>query len=239
VTGDRADVVYRTGDLARRRDDGVFELVGRLDTQVKIRGVRIEPQEVEAAILACEGVLQAAVVDRNDTTGTRMLCAYVVLEPGTSVRTVRERVQTRLPDYMAPSLYVPIDSVPRTATGKVDRAALPAPEEGAPDRANAEAPSSPVEEMLAGLWSEVLSVSRVGATDDFFELGGHSLTVMVLVNRINATFGIDLPIRAVFEVRTLASMAAEVERTIRDGILAMPDSEAERLLSAVHSSASS
>jgi acyl carrier protein len=235
ATGDPADMVYRTGDLARLRADGCYELIGRADGQMKIRGVRVEPQEIEAALLACDGVVQATAVDREGAAGTRILCAYVVLRPEMSMSTVRERLQTLLPDYMMPNAYVPLDELPRTANGKVDRTALPSPDLSTREPADIVTPRGPVEEALAALWTEVLGVANIGATDDFFALGGHSLTVMVLVSRINAAFGVDFPIVAAFDARTLESMAAEIERMIREEVLAMPEADAEGLWSSADS----
>lgn len=227
VTGDATDLVYRTGDLARLRPDGTYQLVGRADGQVKIRGVRIEPQEIEAALLTCEGVTQASVIDRDDASGARILCAYVVLQPGVVISTVREQLQRLLPENMVPNAFVQLDQIPRTPNGKIDRPALASLAHGVSDAPRGSAPHGPVQEALAAIWTDVLRVPRVSAGDDFFALGGHSLMVMVLVSRINAAFGVDFPIVTAFDARTLESMSAELERMICDTVVALPESEVE------------
>ncbi|HEY6324026.1 MAG TPA: amino acid adenylation domain-containing protein, partial [Thermoanaerobaculia bacterium] len=193
--------LYRTGDLGRWRGDGVVEFVGRADGQVKLRGVRIEPGEIEAALLSHGSIEAAAVVVRDER-----LVAYMVGRPVPS-SALREHVGRRLPGSMVPSSYVWLEALPRTTSGKLDRAALPAP--GLASAAYAP-PQGAVEELLAGLWSELLGVERVGRHDNFFDLGGHSLLATRVVSRVRAAFGVDLPLRALFEAPKLPALAARV-----------------------------
>jgi amino acid adenylation domain-containing protein len=205
---------YRTGDLARRLPDGNVEFLGRVDQQVKVRGFRIEPGEVEAALAAHPRVRQAVVVVREEA-GERRLVAYVVGEgePGE----LRRHLLERLPDYMVPAAFVTLDALPLTAHGKVDRRALPAPETARPEARSYVPPRGPIEEMLAGLWAEVLGAERVGVHDDFFDLGGHSLLATQAVSRARVAFGVELPLRALFDRPTVAGFAAVVEAARRGG----------------------
>jgi amino acid adenylation domain-containing protein len=204
--------LYRTGDLARVRHDGCLEFLGRADTQVKLRGFRVELGEVESALLDHPRVRQAALMVREDQPGDRRLVAYVVAEglPAPAPGELRAFLKQRLPAYMLPAAFVPLASLPLTPSGKLDRRALPAPEER---QAAAEwvAPRGPAEEALAAIWSGLLKVERVGAHDDFFELGGHSLLGMQVISRIRDAFGVSLPLQALFEAPTVAGLAAAVE----------------------------
>ncbi|HEX2079919.1 MAG TPA: amino acid adenylation domain-containing protein, partial [Longimicrobium sp.] len=207
--------MYRTGDRARRLADGAIEFLGRVDDQVKIRGFRVEPGEVEAALLACDGVRRATVVARPDPSGGRRLVAYVVGEEMAPPAVLRDALRRTLPDYMVPSFIVPMEALPLTPNGKVDRRALPEPEPAADAEAYV-APRTPAEEVMAGIWAEVLRAERVGAEDDFFALGGHSLLATRVASRIREVFHCELPLRALFEHSRLAALAAEVER-LREG----------------------
>ncbi|SBT41192.1 non-ribosomal peptide synthetase [Micromonospora narathiwatensis] len=197
--------LYRTGDRVRYRPDGQLEFLGRNDDQVKIRGQRIELGEVEAALRAASGVTAAAVAVNTDPAGTNRLVGYVVGD--TDPEAVRDHVAARLPDAMVPSVVVRLDALPLSANGKVDRKALPAVDFGS---GGGRAARTPQEELLRGVFAEVLGVERVGVDDDFFALGGHSLLATRIVNRIRAVFGVELPIRAVFETPTVAGLAARL-----------------------------
>ncbi|HEX6747842.1 MAG TPA: amino acid adenylation domain-containing protein, partial [Longimicrobium sp.] len=206
--------MYRTGDLGRWLPDGTIEFVGRTDFQVKIRGFRIEPGEIEARLLAHGAVREARVIVREDQPGEKRLVAYVV--GGVEVEGVREHLRRGLPEYMVPAAIVVLERLPLTPNGKLDRKALPAPEHAAgTDRYVA--PRTPVEEVLAGIWAEVLRLERVGVEESFFELGGHSLLATRVVSRIRELFGVELPLRALFEGPTVVEVAGRVEERRRAG----------------------
>ena len=197
--------MYRSGDLARWRGDGVLEFVGRADHQVKVRGFRIEPGEIEAALLRHEGVSQAVVVARADRAGGQQLVGYVVLAAGAAAdaAALRSHVGARLPDYMVPSAIVVLDHLPLTANGKLDRGALPAPQVRA---GVVRLARSPQEELLCALFAEVLGLERVGIDDNFFALGGDSIVSIQLVSRARKA-GLVITPRAVFEHQTVAGLA--------------------------------
>ncbi|HLL83947.1 MAG TPA: amino acid adenylation domain-containing protein, partial [Longimicrobium sp.] len=207
---------YRTGDRARWRADGVLEFGGRLDSQIKLRGYRIEPGEVETVLRGHPEVREAAVVAREDG-GERRLVAYIVAEgEAPSPAALRTHAGKGLPAYMVPGAFVVLDRLPLTPSGKVDRRALPAPELGA-ERTAYTAPRTPTEEVLAGIWSEVLGVERVGAHDHFFTLGGHSLLLARVAARAGEAFGHEVPLRLVFEHPTISELAEHVDALRRDG----------------------
>ncbi|HEU4880686.1 MAG TPA: condensation domain-containing protein, partial [Longimicrobium sp.] len=211
--------LYRTGDRVRWMADGTLEFMGRVDTQVKIRGFRVEPGEVEAVLRAWPGVREAAVVVREDTVGGRRLVAYVAGE--VAADEVREHLRGRLPEHMLPGAIVRLDALPLTANGKLDRAALPAPELTAAEEGYV-APRTPVEEVLAGVWAEVLRLDRVSVEESFFQLGGHSLLATRVVSRIRELFGVELPLRALFEGPTVAELAVRVEEMRRAELPVLP-----------------
>ncbi|WP_053112025.1 non-ribosomal peptide synthetase [Kitasatospora sp. MY 5-36] len=200
VAGER---MYRTGDLVRRARDGELEYLGRTDNQVKIRGFRIEPGEIEAVLAGHPAVRQAAVLP--DDSGRRLV-AYLVADGPLDAAALRAFAAESLPGYMVPAAFVELDALPLTANGKLDRAALPAPDFAA--LAGGRAARTPQEEILCGLFREVLGLDVVGADDDFFELGGHSLLAIRLLSRVRATLGAELGIRDVFEAPTPAGLAA-------------------------------
>ncbi|HVR96249.1 MAG TPA: amino acid adenylation domain-containing protein, partial [Thermoanaerobaculia bacterium] len=209
--------LYRTGDLVRFRPDGELEFLGRLDHQVKVRGFRVEPGEIEASLVAHPEVHEAAVVAHGEG-GERSLAAFVVPHgERLDVPALRSFLQERLPAHMVPSTFTVLADLPRTATGKVDRKALvrTAPERLAEPSA---APRGPIEELVAGLWTEMLGIEEIGAHDDFFSLGGHSLLALQVVARLREAAGVDLPLRAVFARPTVAGLAAEVETALRGGL---------------------
>ncbi|GAA2589768.1 amino acid adenylation domain-containing protein [Actinomadura fulvescens] len=208
--GEPGDRMYRTGDLARWTPEGHVEYLGRVDDQVKIRGYRVELGEIESVVGAYAGVAQSAVVVREDSPGDRRLAAYVAGE--VDVPALRRHVAASLPDHMVPSI-TPLDALPLTVHGKLDRRALPAPGAGAPV---SRAPRSPREEILAGLFAEVLGVARVGVDDGFFALGGDSLSATRLVGRIRSALGVELPIRALFEAPTVAGLAVRLAEASGD-----------------------
>ncbi|HJX27962.1 MAG TPA: amino acid adenylation domain-containing protein, partial [Thermoanaerobaculia bacterium] len=208
--------LYATGDLGRQRPDGLLEIQGRIDHQVKIRGIRVEPGEIEAALLALEGVREAVVVVRDAPaergSGDRRLIAYVVGNVEGNVEadgpsSFREQLRERLPDYMVPAAFVMLPALPLTPNGKVDRKALPAPEQQAAGEIYV-APRTPLEEVLAGIWAELLGLERVGIHDDFFAIGGQSLLAAQVIAQVREIFPGELPLRALFAGPTVAGLAA-------------------------------
>ncbi|NKZ11529.1 amino acid adenylation domain-containing protein [Mycolicibacterium septicum DSM 44393] len=198
--------MYRTGDLASWGPDGQLRYGGRADEQVKIRGYRIELGEIQTALAEVDGVDQAAVIAREDRPGDKRLVGYIT--GSADPVAVRAALSERLPGYMVPTAVVVLDALPLTVNGKLDRRALPAPEYIDADRYRA--PSTPSEEILVGIYSQVLGLERVGVDDSFFDLGGDSLSAARLINAINAGLSADLPVRAVFETPTVAELAARV-----------------------------
>ncbi|HET7460392.1 MAG TPA: amino acid adenylation domain-containing protein [Longimicrobium sp.] len=203
--------LYRTGDRVRRLEDGALEFLGRIDQQVKVRGFRIEPGEVETALRALPGIRAAAVTVRADG-GEKRLVAYVV-PSGDAAPTpaeLRDALAARLPEYMVPTAYVALPAIPLTPNGKTDFRALPAPGAAARDD-DYVAPRTETESVLAGLWAQVLGAERVGVEDDFFLLGGHSLLATQLVSRIRRAFDAEMPLRAVFEAPSVRRLAARLD----------------------------
>ncbi|MFJ2875892.1 amino acid adenylation domain-containing protein [Streptomyces sp. NPDC087298] len=203
--------MYRTGDLVRWNPEGSLEYLGRADQQVKLRGFRIELGEIESVLAADGNVGQATVVVREDRPGDKRLVAYLVAAEGARIDTeaVRRELAGALPEYMVPSAFVVLDEIPLTVNGKVDRRALPAPQFG--NDATGRAPRGPVEEVLCGLFAEVLGLASATIDDHFFHLGGHSLLATRLISRIRQTFGVQITVRDLFQGPTVASLAEYVE----------------------------
>jgi len=235
--------LYKTGDLGRYHPDGNIEFLGRIDNQVKIRGFRIELGEIEAVLAQHPSIQQAVVFAREDSLSDRRLVSYCVATDGSSpsVHDLRSFLQQKLPDYMVPSAFVFLNSFPLTPNGKLDRKALPAPDHSRPVLDHAFAPPKTlVEEILATIWAEILKLDKIGIHDNFFHLGGHSLLATQIVSRINSYFGIELPLRHIFESPTVAEMAiilsgkqvkqtseAALTQMIHD-VEAMTDEEAQK-----------
>ncbi|MEU3282409.1 amino acid adenylation domain-containing protein, partial [Streptomyces antibioticus] len=232
--------MYRTGDLVRRNPDGELEFIGRADHQVKIRGFRIEPGEIEKILTGHSGVTEAAVVLRREQSGDASLVAYVVARGALQAEEVREFARDRLPEHMVPAAVVLLGSLPLTANGKLDHAALPAPEFAS--AGSGRGPRTPQEQIVCDLFAQVLGLPRVGVDDDFFDLGGHSLLATRLIARIRAAFGVELELRALFEGPTPAAVAALLDTaaparpalTVRERPRVLPLSSAQRRLWFLH-----
>ncbi|MDP9122908.1 MAG: AMP-binding protein, partial [Acidobacteriota bacterium] len=211
-TRDPGDRIYRTGDLGRYGSDGEVSFAGRLDQQVKLRGFRIELQEIEGVLTRLPGVLEAVVLLRQDLPGGDGLVAYVRTQEQERASSLRGELEARLPAYMVPAAFVRLDALPRTPNGKVDRRALAriAPELG--PTAGRILPKTPTEELLAGIWAQVLGLEQVSREQSFFELGGHSLLATQVASRVRDVFGIELPLRSLFTTPTVAGLAAEIDR---------------------------
>ncbi|HFQ93362.1 MAG TPA: hypothetical protein ENK32_05100 [Anaerolineae bacterium] len=209
--------VYRTGDLCRFLPDGCVEFLGRVDHQVKIRGFRIELGEIEAALAGHTAVREVVVTAREDEAGHKQLAAYftaVTPEPPTAGE-LRTFLKDKLPDYMIPAHFVPLDSLPLTASGKVNRRALPAPQlTRAAIAAEYVPPRNEIEEELVEMWQALLAVEQIGIYDNFFDLGGHSLLATQLIARIRAAFQVDLPLRRLFTAPNIANLADLITETL-------------------------
>jgi len=243
--------LYRTGDLARFRQDGTLEFLGRIDQQVKIRGYRIELEEIEAVLSKHESVKAAAVMAYAESNGNsspaadKRLVAYIVPTTKEEALTeeLRNSLQVTLPDYMIPASFIFLDELPLTPNGKVDRKALPEPDRTRPDIAESYvAPRNPIEQVLTGIWADVLGIEKVGVHDSFFDLGGHSILVTQLVARVRDTLQVEIPLRTLFETPTVAGLTelllndpekkTQVEKTaeLLVQVSGLSDEEAERLL---------
>jgi nonribosomal peptide synthetase protein BlmX len=202
---------YRTGDLARHTPDGQLEFLGRADGQVKIRGFRVELGEIQGLLDAHPGIQRSVVLARRDAAEGQLVAAYIATVPGAEVTVpqLRQYVADRLPRYMVPAAWVVLDALPLTHTGKVDLAALPAPGVNGPQPAAP--PREGTEQLVAAIWEQVLGVGLVGAHDEFFEIGGESLRAMQVVTKVNQVFGIDLPVRTLFDAPVLTDFALAVQ----------------------------
>ena len=226
--------MYRTGDIGRWRPDGNLEFLGRADNQVKIRGFRVEPAEIEAALEREPGVREAVVLPAEAGAAEKRLVAYLTPRHGAEldVATLRASLRRRLPDHMIPGAFVALPALPLTGAGKLDLAALRRAAAGLSDLlpaggAGYEAPRNPDEELLAGVFGQVLAVPRVGVHDSFFDLGGHSLLATRLVSRIREVFGVELALRDLFEAPTVAGIAAKLAAA-RAGAGSLPAPEIVR-----------
>jgi amino acid adenylation domain-containing protein len=218
-SGETGARLYRTGDLVRYLADGQVEFLGRVDHQVKVRGFRIELGEIESVLRGHGAIREAVVIVREDVVNDKRVVAYLVAldreQPPASVE-LRRYLKERLPEYMVPSSFVMLEEIPLTPSSKVDRKALPAPHSsmtGLPE--NFVEPRTPAEEILAGIWSDVLGVGRVGADDNFFALGGHSLLATQVISRVREAFRQEVPLRRLFEYSTLADFARSLELNIQ------------------------
>jgi amino acid adenylation domain-containing protein len=212
-TDDEQDLLYYTGDRGRYRSDGSLEILGRLDHQVKIRGIRIEPGEIETVLAQHSNVHQTVVIVREDADSDRRLLAYIVPKQDTAstISDIRQFLSTKLPQYMMPSAFVLLDKLPLTPNGKVDRRALPAPDFSRQQpETTFVAPRNEVERQLTQIWEQILGVPSIGVKDNFFELGGHSLLAVKLFWQIEKTFNKNLPLAILFQSGTVEALAKEL-----------------------------
>lgn len=228
--------LYKTGDRVRYLPDGNLEFLGRIDSQVKIRGFRIELGEIESALKQHPKIQEVVVLAREDEPGNQRLVAYVVMNQGqaSNISELRLFLQNKLPEYMMPSAFVVLKKLPLNPNGKVDRLALPSPDTARPDLEDTfVAPRTPVEELLAQIWSEVLRLERVGVYDNFFDLGGHSLLATQVVSRLRNAFEVDLAVRDLFETPTIADLAVIIAQRLAQAtdseLLAQAFAEIEQL----------
>jgi amino acid adenylation domain-containing protein len=235
--------LYRTGDLARFLPDGNIEFMGRIDHQVKIRGFRVEPAEIEAMVKQYPSVKQNVVLPYEDQSGEKRLAAYVVAEKPIKAEDLRAFLLQQLPEYMVPSAFLMLDSIPLTANGKVDMRALPSAEHGQ-SQAEREfiSPRTPEEEKVVAIWTEVLKLDRISVNDNFFELGGHSLLATQIISRIRNVFRVQMPLHSFLETPTIAGLAEKISQCppaeseeeemarLLQELDGLSDEEAERLL---------
>jgi acyl carrier protein len=222
--------LYKTGDLTRYLPDGRVEFIERIDNQVKVRGFRIELGDVETAIASHGSVKEVAVIVREDEPGDKRLVAYVVtaLDRSFSARALREHARAKLPEYMVPSVLVELERLPLTSNGKVDRRSLPAPDAAHVLEKDQQQPRTPVEDLLASIWANVLKIEQVGIRDNFFDLGGHSLLATQVMARVREAFHVELPLLSLFKAPTVAGLAEQVETAIKGGVKSQPIRPFER-----------
>jgi amino acid adenylation domain-containing protein/non-ribosomal peptide synthase protein (TIGR01720 family) len=212
--------LYRTGDRVRTRADGRIEFLGRLDQQVKVRGFRVELGEVESTLAQHPAIREAVVLADGEATGDRRLIAYYVPAEELPTSELREFLRRTLPEHMIPGAFVKLTSFPLSPNGKVNRSALPVPDGARPDLpVDYTPPRTPTEELVAGIWAQVLRVKQVGVRDDFFELGGHSLLATQVASRVREAFKVRLPLRDLFEVRTVEELANRIDIAKGSGAL--------------------
>jgi len=211
--------MYRTGDLGRYRTDGIIQCLGRVDHQVKLRGFRIELGEIEAVLMQHPGIRHAVTDVRASSTGEKRLVGYFVPDAkAPAVSELRAFLKSKLPEYMVPSVFMPLDTLPVSPSGKLNRRALPEPDDARPELTREfVAPSTPVEEAVAEIFSDVLEIRQVGVHDDFFELGGHSLLATRVVSRLRDRFQIEMTPRFLFESPTVQQMASRISELLMQG----------------------
>jgi amino acid adenylation domain-containing protein len=214
---DPTDILYKTGDYGRLLEDGNLEFLGRRDQQVQVRGVRVELGEIENLLRGHAAVADVAVVDRDDAEGNKFLVAYVTLNDGTSSAPLRQYLAERLPETTLPSAFVELDQLPHTLNGKIDRKALRALDSLQLEPVVESGSLTPIEEILAGIWGEVLRLPVVGRTGNFFNLGGHSLLVTQVLARVREYLKVELPVRSIFAAPTLEQLARVIQEQISAG----------------------
>jgi hypothetical protein len=245
-TGTPGDRLYKTGDLGRYLADGDVDFAGRADRQIKIRGFRVEPAEIEAALSEHTALRKAVVVSREDPTGQRQLVAYllpVVADAPPPAVELRNFLRSRLPHYMVPTAFVYLNKLPLTPNGKLDTSALPIPEDERSDQEKYPLSArTETERILVRIWQDVLRTKRVLLDDSFFDLGGHSLLAIQVISRLRQAVQVEIPLRVFFENPTLSTLAAKVDQVRKSGaeatavvnllddLEALSDDEAQELL---------
>jgi amino acid adenylation domain-containing protein len=214
---DPTDILYKTGDYGRLLEDGNLEFLGRRDQQVQVRGVRVELGEIENLLRGHSAVADVAVVDRADAEGNKFLVAYVTMNDGAGTAALRQYLAERLPETMLPSAFVELDQLPRTLNGKIDRKALPDLDSLRAEPELENVLLTPIEEIVAGIWGEVLRLPAIGRTGNFFNLGGHSLLVTQVLARVREYLKVELPIRSIFDAPTLEQFARVIQEQISSG----------------------
>ncbi len=226
-------LLYKTGDMARIRPDGQVEFMGRIDQQIKIRGYRIEPDEIVSVLNEQQSIVTSLVIAREDTPGDKHLVAYIVLHPEAEITAdaLRAALAASLPDYMIPAIFVCLLALPITPNGKIDRAALPVPQTTNMLReSNFTAPGTPIEEHVATIVSTLLDRQQISVDDNFFLLGGHSLLGTQVIIRLQEAFGVEIPLRTIFNAPTVRLLSAEIEQLLLAKLESMSDEEALSLL---------
>ncbi len=203
--------LYKTGDLARLLADGAIEFLGRINSQTKLRGFRIELQEVETVLAEYPGIRETVALVREDVPGDQRLVAYIVARQEYTPEELRSFLRERLPEYMIPSVFIPLQQLPLTTSGKIDRHILPIPEYKGYEMDVSTSPQTVLEEVLTGIWVDILHLERVGVRDNFFDLGGHSLLATRMIARVREIFQVDVPLRAIFESPTVVDLAGWIE----------------------------
>jgi acyl-coenzyme A synthetase/AMP-(fatty) acid ligase/acyl carrier protein len=203
--------IYKTGDLARWKTDGNIEYLGRKDDQVKVNGYRIELGEIESTLQQCDLVSQAVVLAKEDTRGSKRLIGYIVAKTEFNREAITDFLKSKLPDYMVPTMWVAMESLPLTINGKIDRKALPDPEAGELSTKQYVAPRNEIEEKLVAIWQELLEIDKIGIHDDFFDLGGHSLLAIRLVSYIERNLLVSIPLNVLFQFTTISDISKYLE----------------------------
>ncbi|MGB8343746.1 MAG: amino acid adenylation domain-containing protein [Ktedonobacteraceae bacterium] len=227
------DRLYKTGDLARSLPDGQLAFLGRIDQQIKLRGYRIEPEEIMAALNEHPAVQTSLVIARDFSADDKRLVAYLILHPGAALNEseLRSMLAARLPDYMIPSAFVQLDALPLTLNGKIDTSALPAPDSSnTPREVTGASPCTPTEQALEQVIAPLLGIANVGREENIFLLGGHSLFGTQVIMRVAATFGVEMSLRTLFDSPTIAQLASKIEQLVLARIETMSNDEAARLL---------
>jgi acyl carrier protein len=212
--------LYKTGDLVRHLPDGNIEFLRRLDSQIKIRGFRVEAGEIETVLRQHPAVDDAVVMVREDVPGDKQLSAYIVSDQPAArvIGELRDFLKKKLPNYMLPYAFVFLDRLPLTANGKIDRSSLPVPDPTRPDLKDTfVAPRTQLEKQIVAIWAEILKLERVGIHDDFFDLGGHSLLAIRVISRVREAFQTEVPLRSLFEMSTVAGLASVINKAKDEG----------------------